>query len=777
MPKFYASGWNGNGYLGVGNYTNRLYHTEKSLGSIGIKKILPCTRERNNGNEAIFAIMSDGYVYCAGGNTTRYNEFTLMDNAHKYVDGCWLMETNAFTGTVQLLLVGEDGLVYRSSITTAGSVTTTLVSTNTNYSWGSKHITHCGCAVYNGRYRVILSDDSTVYDVDESYSNTFTDLASPTTYSITGTKKILAKEVVPNASASTRGVYIIDGEDDLYVYAMLNNLSAADTFNTISFSSSMPTTPSLFMTGVKDIAAGYGNNMLVLQNGTVKYWGWSYSSTDYASGYSNTGAVAIACCGSDSAHYLDSDGYLHVHGTNSYGQLGTGSTSTVAQWQKLEDQTYNVKSYIYLDMLASFVCDPLIVEIDITFWNPDGTGEVGLVQDVKQIKKISVGSYFPVPVSLIDVDDEEHAVSLIYSTNREFLGLATSAGGSVVYAAGETYDVDFTSDTNLYIVLGDIPSGDGFDVTFYRCSAEKNRVNKSAFLTPALSIKAILRASSSIYKPQLLIELFSVPVFNYCYIPAFQRYYWVTEITSVNNGLWLISMSCDRLMSFKSGILAAPSPVVARTANSNYQNALLPDDKMVKLPTKVIEEEEITNNVLMKNLTNLSNIYMLSVISSADSYVQIMPVSASPTMFVYDGAAHIPAFNLSLSGGGLYAVTGTTTPQVNKGTYSTTFTPATNVYWNDNHGSESRTIQWRIYDPDEQGQFFIIVYNKDYLPYPPDATLPRGQVYTIPSGGSYEPVREGYTFAGWKDGPTGTVYQPGDVFTPNANMSLTAQWT
>ena len=785
MPKFYASGWNGNGFLGLGDATNRSYFTEGDLSSLGIKSFVRSPRTTDRGHEAMFAIMSDGSLYGWGGGQAQIKTPTLMNNSHVYVEGWWEETNNQLNNTTKyLVLLADDGYLYRAAVTDATNSLTcsvSILSDNTNFAWLGVKLTHMaaayhyGTGAYGGNY-IVATDGRYLY---VAIGGT-TVLPAPSIYSLSGIEKIVVGDVAVNPYLGFFGAYLITSNKDLYCWTPS---AQSDQFNIFS-TGTTPTVPTLYLSNIIDADIGYGIVGVLTTDHTLKVWGYEHNG--YASPSTNPTSYADASQYNDvvrfstSSHYgcvyLDSTGTLYAWGIGQYGRLGLGNTTNYGTPQAIITKTFNTNSALYLTALATFVAEPSDVTIDVTFWNPDGTGEVGFIEGVKSIKQMTVGSYFPVPINLIDIDDETHQVNLQYGTNREFLGLATSAGGSVVYAAGGSYDVSFSSNTDLYIVLGDIPSGDGFDVTFYRCSAEKNRVNKSAFLTSALSVKAILRERSSIYKPQILIELFSVPIFNYCYIPAFQRYYWITDITSVNNGLWLISMSCDPLMTFKSAILASPFPVVARSADSTHQNALLPDGKMVRLSTKIIEEEEITNNVLMKNLTNLSNIYMLSVISSADSYVQIMPVSASPTMFVYDGSAHIPTFNLSLNGGGLYAVTGTTTAQTNKGVYSTTFTPATGVYWSDNHGSEARSVQWRIYDPNETGQFFIVVYNKDYLPYPPDATIPRGQAYTIPSGSSYEPVRQGYTFTGWKDGSTGTIYQPGDVFTPNANMNLTAQW-
>ena len=70
-------------------------------------------------------------------------------------------------------------------------------------------------------------------------------------------------------------------------------------------------------------------------------------------------------------------------------------------------------------------------------------------------------------------------------------------------------------------------------------------------------LEGTLRDESSIINPIILIssEKEDIPyMYNYAYIPAFGRYYFITDIESVRTGIWRVSMHVDVLMSYKEQI-------------------------------------------------------------------------------------------------------------------------------------------------------------------------------------------------------------------------------
>ena len=107
-------------------------------------------------------------------------------------------------------------------------------------------------------------------------------------------------------------------------------------------------------------------------------------------------------------------------------------------------------------------------------------------------------------------------------------------------------------------------------IILYNNSAEKNRVDKTTYLSNALTLNGNLRSNDSgnILSPIIYLEMNndSVPTYNYCYIPSFNRYYFITNIAPTRNDYWEVNMKEDVLMSFKSEI-KNQTALVARQEN------------------------------------------------------------------------------------------------------------------------------------------------------------------------------------------------------------------
>lgn len=87
-------------------------------------------------------------------------------------------------------------------------------------------------------------------------------------------------------------------------------------------------------------------------------------------------------------------------------------------------------------------------------------------------------------------------------------------------------------------------------------SSERNEVNKN--ISSGATFDCTLRSETSVSDPALLLEFDgNLSQFNYCYIPEFARYYYITDITSVRNKLWQIKAHVDVLMSFRQAILSS----------------------------------------------------------------------------------------------------------------------------------------------------------------------------------------------------------------------------
>lgn len=146
-------------------------------------------------------------------------------------------------------------------------------------------------------------------------------------------------------------------------------------------------------------------------------------------------------------------------------------------------------------------------------------------------------------------------------------------------------------------------------IILYNSIAEKNKVNKGSQLSQIVDLEGTLRSGTSLVNPAIILELheeslsklmtssvvdddgnpvvnddyndlvFSyvnkVLTANYAYIPDFNRYYFITDITAVGRNLWMISMSVDVLMSYYDDIMDL-SAFIAR--NQNEYDSFVVDD-------------------------------------------------------------------------------------------------------------------------------------------------------------------------------------------------------
>ena len=85
------------------------------------------------------------------------------------------------------------------------------------------------------------------------------------------------------------------------------------------------------------------------------------------------------------------------------------------------------------------------------------------------------------------------------------------------------------------------------DIDLYTTDSAKNVLNKK--LTKVKTIDGtILEYDQNVNN--LRISLYSSDIFNYVYIPDFERYYFVNDVSISENGIKIYDLACDLLMTF-----------------------------------------------------------------------------------------------------------------------------------------------------------------------------------------------------------------------------------
>lgn len=92
------------------------------------------------------------------------------------------------------------------------------------------------------------------------------------------------------------------------------------------------------------------------------------------------------------------------------------------------------------------------------------------------------------------------------------------------------------------------------NITLYTNKSENNAMYKS--LTELVTLTGTLREESSIIDPVITFTGIGsyISKANYAYIEQFHRYYFITDIESVNNNLWRLTFHVDPLYTFRSQI-------------------------------------------------------------------------------------------------------------------------------------------------------------------------------------------------------------------------------
>lgn len=111
-----------------------------------------------------------------------------------------------------------------------------------------------------------------------------------------------------------------------------------------------------------------------------------------------------------------------------------------------------------------------------------------------------------------------------------------------------------------------------FDVTFYKFN---KRENSTARPSGGDTFQCVLKSGSAVFNPIITLDygLAAAPVYNMCYIPAFERYYWVSEWSWIENRLWSAQLVCDVLATARDRI-GASSLYVLRSAAA-YDGAII----------------------------------------------------------------------------------------------------------------------------------------------------------------------------------------------------------
>lgn len=129
-------------------------------------------------------------------------------------------------------------------------------------------------------------------------------------------------------------------------------------------------------------------------------------------------------------------------------------------------------------------------------------------------------------------------------------------------------------------------------VQFMKNSSPENYVTKT--VSTSKSLDCNLKQDCSILYPKLIVYDLGITTCNYALIPDFgNRYYFVTDMKTLNEKTLEVHLAVDVLMTYKTAILASEA-IIAR--NQNMYNRYITDNKFTTLSYERIQTKQFPNS-------------------------------------------------------------------------------------------------------------------------------------------------------------------------------------
>lgn len=174
------------------------------------------------------------------------------------------------------------------------------------------------------------------------------------------------------------------------------------------------------------------------------------------------------------------------------------------------------------------------------------------------------------------------------------------------------------------------------DIVLYKNLSDLNHISKN--IIALATVSALLKNETEITAPVVRLNSAMPPAANYCYIPAFERYYYINKQNIIPGGINELSLQCDVLMSFKGTIL--DSTVIAERS-TNHCNKSLPDNLPLLAKRNVIYKK-LNGGIGESDFfgsdktTGSSYSILLSVINSRGDTPEVVPTLSLNSSTTHD---------------------------------------------------------------------------------------------------------------------------------------------
>lgn len=316
------------------------------------------------------------------------------------------------------------------------------------------------------------------------------------------------------------------------------------------------------------------------------------------------------------------DSYGHESGTSFSGSTVSMSTVYVAQEGDDSLRSLSLKSGDIIKLTEPYMLrcwskwlninTSRIWDNNYTIYSYNGVNELGKITEAPPISTIKITNAGVIEIRYSGEPDKIYTttIDIPIVEDKTFIGLSLKPYTNIatIPSDSEEHEIVINGSTNFYLAYSKVnrPITEPFDMNLYQSTTELNRVDKTNYLTSTGVLSGVLREECSITEPSINIQLEGVPNFNYVYIPIFGRYYFVTNITSIKQNLWNISLEVDVLMTYKDSIYSLYGFI---ERNENEYNPEIIDTKRVVEQGFNVEEHTIQNSVFSANGSYVLNAF------------------------------------------------------------------------------------------------------------------------------------------------------------------------
>ena len=141
-------------------------------------------------------------------------------------------------------------------------------------------------------------------------------------------------------------------------------------------------------------------------------------------------------------------------------------------------------------------------------------------------------------------------------------------------------------------------------VQFYTTTDNANTINKTLNIDKTLNI--VFRQAVDEQSPIIIMNENNLANSNYVYIPAFKRYYFISDVDNYTATLVKLQLKTDLLMTYQDIILNSQVQITA-TEKPSYLSTGLPTQTTI---TKRIEKSDVTlkpdNSLILTTIGGIS---------------------------------------------------------------------------------------------------------------------------------------------------------------------------